>query len=122
MTEYLLRAAARAEVETRERCLIAELLNDPSVPDLSLARARVPPGITTERHALDVDEIYLIEAGHGRMQVGDAEPFAVTAGDAVTIPAGRAQRIANAGDGELRFLCLCRPRFRPESYRPLADD
>lgn len=111
----LIHARERTEFRTAERCFITELLNDPSLPGASLARARVEPGVTTALHRLDVEEVYVIESGDGLMEVG-GERFAVTAGDSVRIGAGVSQRIANAGPGDLVFLCLCRPRFRPEGY------
>lgn len=114
----VIRPQNRAEFWTGERCFITELLNDPSMPEASLARARVEPGITTALHRLDVEETYVIEAGEGLMQVGEAR-FPVTAGDSVRIAEGVAQRITNTGQGDLVFLCLCRPRFRPDGYTDL---
>ncbi|MCM5558041.1 cupin domain-containing protein [Pleomorphomonas sp. JP5] len=107
--------AGLGEFPTSERCFITELLNHPSRPETSLARARVQPGVTTQLHALDVEETYVIELGSGLMEVGD-ERFRVGPGDSVRIPAGIAQRIENDGATDLVFLCLCQPRFRPESY------
>ena len=106
-----------AEVWTRERCFITELQNDAALPDVSVARARVEPGVTTERHALSVLEWYVIESGQGRLYVGDRPPLAVGPGDAVEIPAGCEQRITNTGDTDLLFLCVCVPRFEPASYQ-----
>lgn len=117
----LLRADPPAEVATGERCFITELLNRPEVPDVSLARARVEPGTTTQLHALAVREIYVITAGTGLMEGGDGRRFAVGPGDCVDIPAGTAQRITNTGAGDLVFLCLCRPRFEAAGYTALGD-
>ncbi len=108
------------EFFTRERCFISELLNHSSRPEMSLARARVEPGIVTELHALDVEETYIIETGRGMMEL-DGERFPVVAGDSVLIPAGTPQRIENIGTADLVFLCLCRPRFQPEGYTGLED-
>jgi mannose-6-phosphate isomerase-like protein (cupin superfamily) len=114
----VIRPQDRAEFWTPERCFITELLNDPRMPEASLARARVEPGVTTALHSLDVEETYVIETGEGLMQVGEAR-FPVTAGDSVRIAEGLPQRITNTGPGDLVFLCLCRPRFRPEGYTDL---
>ncbi len=121
MSRHLVPGEPGREFSTRERCFITEILNDPQVPDVSLARCRVPAGVTTELHSLSVDEVYVIRCGHGRMHVGDAAPFCVKAGDAVSIPAGVAQCIANTGTSDLVFECLCRPRFTPASYTPLES-
>lgn len=111
----VIRRQESAEFWTEERCFISELLNDPSMPEASLARARVEPGVTTALHCLDVEETYVIEAGEGLMQL-DGARFTVAAGDSVRIAKGVAQRISNTGTGDLVFLCLCRPRFQPEGY------
>ena len=120
MNEALIPGGPGHEEEwTSERCYIREILNDPRVADASLAESRVEPGVTTELHRLSVAEWYLIRAGRGLMQVGDAEPFEVGAGDTVVIPAGAAQRIGNLSDEDLEFLCLCLPRFTPDCYEAL---
>jgi len=118
MNDYLVAGSVREELPTRERLQIRERVNDPAVPEFSLADARVEPGVTTELHALDVDEYYCLQEGSGRMEV-DGKAFAVSAGDVVAIPAGSAQRITNTGTSDLRFQCICLPRFVPAAYRPL---
>ena len=117
MSDYLISNGGSGEEQwTEERCFIREILNDPRVPEVSLAEARVEPGVTTEWHQVAVREWYLIRRGKGRMQIGDEEPFAVAPGDTVAIPAGTPQRITNTGSDDLRFDCICTPRFRPEIY------
>lgn len=120
MSDALIRAeAVAAEFPTRERCHILELLNDPRVPRVSLARCRVEPGTTTELHRLSVDEWYVVERGRGLMEVGSAPAFEIGPGDAVAVPAGAPQRVTNTGSGDLVFQCVCLPRFRPECYEAL---
>ena len=120
MNDALIPALANSEEAwTSEGCFIREILNDPRVPEASLAVARVAAGTTTELHRLTVAEWYLIKQGVGRMEVGDAAPFDVAAGDTVAIPAGTAQRITNAADEDLVFECLCIPRFTPDCYEAL---
>lgn len=117
MSEYLIANGGSGEEQwTDERCFIREILNDPRVPQVSLAKARVEPGVTTEWHKVAVLEWYLIRSGKGLMEIGEDEPFAVAPGDTVAIPAGTAQRITNTGQDDLRFDCICTPRFRPETY------
>lgn len=123
MTEAHLPADTnRTEVLTRERCYILELLNHDAVPQTSLARCRVEPGVTTELHRLSVDEWYVIHAGHGRMEVGGDAPFAVAPGDSVAIAAGVSQRVMNSGSEDLVFHCICVPRFTPGCYEALEPD
>ena len=121
MNEYLIRAGNEAEFPTRERIFITERLNDPATSDLSLADARLEPGETTELHRLTVKEWYVIQHGAGLMEVGGGEPFEVSFGDIVVIPAGISQRITNTGDADLRFQCVCMPRFTEDSYESLES-
>jgi mannose-6-phosphate isomerase-like protein (cupin superfamily) len=107
------------EVWTSERCYIAELLNHEQTPEVSIARTRVEPGVTTQLHSLSVAEWYVIETGTGLMTVGNEVPARVAVGDVVTIPRGLAQKIQNDGDCDLVFLCVCTPRFLQECYTSL---
>ena len=109
----------RPELWTSERCYITELLNDAEQPEVSLARARVEPGVTTQLHALSVAEWYVLEQGQGLMQVGDGVPFTVREGDTITVPKYTAQRVTNTGRDDLVFLCVCVPKFSQECYTSL---
>ena len=109
------------EILTRERCYIREILNDLRVPQWSLADCRVEPGVTTELHRLSVDEWYVIVEGDGLVEVDRQKPVAVRPGDTVVIPKSKAQRITNSGQSDLRFRCICMPRFTPECYEALEQ-
>jgi mannose-6-phosphate isomerase-like protein (cupin superfamily) len=112
--------ARSAEFFTAELCHITELSNSPADEALSVALARVEPGVTTRWHRLrGIDERYVILAGHGVMELGGLPPLSVALGDVVVIPAGCRQRITNDGAGDLLFHALCTPRFRPEAYEDL---
>jgi mannose-6-phosphate isomerase-like protein (cupin superfamily) len=108
-------------VWTEERCFIVETWNHLSDPGLSLARARVPPGVTTAKHRLAVDERYLIEKGRGAVEL-DGNETEVAPGDVVLIPRGTTQRIRNSGDEDLVFLCVCTPRFEPRHYEDREEE
>jgi mannose-6-phosphate isomerase-like protein (cupin superfamily) len=111
---------AAGEYWTEERCFIHELSNDGDDPAVSIARARVAPGVTTRRHCVDgTAERYVIQSGRGEARIGDRPPVAVGPGDVVRIPAGIAQSIRNTGDDDLVFLCICTPRFEWPNYRSL---
>lgn len=108
------------EFATDERCFILESWNREDDPGLSIARARVAPGVTTRLHRLsDTIERYLILSGAGVVEVEGMAPRPVRPGDVVYIPAGSGQRIANPGTEDLVFLALCTPRFRPEVYQDM---
>ena len=105
------------EVYTDERCHILEMSNSTMDEALSIARARVEPGVTTALHRLKgTIERYVILEGRGEVEIAGGSVECVKAGDVVLIPANAAQRITNTGDRDLVFLALCTPRFRPENY------
>jgi quercetin dioxygenase-like cupin family protein len=76
-----------AEFYTAEGCFINELSNTPGDPAVSIARARVAPGVTTRWHRVKgTVERYVILEGKGRAEVGDLRPQEVGPGDVVLIP------------------------------------
>lgn len=108
------------EFFTDELCHIIELSNSPSDPDLSIARARVEPGVTTRWHVLrGTTERYVVTSGEGLVEVGDLPATKLGVGDVVIIPPDCRQRIRNTGDVDLIFLALCTPRFQPEVYHDI---
>jgi len=120
MKEAIRRFDAASEFYIDEGCHIVELSNTPDDPDVSIARARVEPGVTTRWHRLSgTIERYVMLEGRGRAEVGDLPPQEVRPGDVVVIPPGCRQRIANVGDGDLVFLAICTPRFRAEAYEDI---
>ena len=115
------RADPSREILTPENCFILELANDAGDPDVSIARARVLPGVTTEWHRVkDIDERYVIVRGTGKVEVGDLPPAVVSEGDVVRIPANTPQRITNVGDVDLVFFAVCTPRFVQTAYSAAA--
>ena len=109
------------EYFTDERCYITEICTSPISPDGSLAIARVPSGVTTQLHCLKgINETYIIIEGEGEVEV-DQSLYQVSTGDQVTIPAGVPQRVTSLGKNDLRFYCLCVPRFSPDAYVNLEE-
>ena len=103
-----------------ERCYIVEVLNDDADPAMSIARARVLPGVTTRWHCVHgTVERYVIQSGTGSMEVGDLPPYDVGPGDVVLIPPSARQRITNTGTDDLIFLAICTPRFHFDAYEDL---
>lgn len=100
-----------------EGCWITEWWNTPEDEAVSIVRARVEAGVTTRWHRLrGTAERYVVLGGRGRVEIGDAPPRELGPGDVAAIPPGVAQRIENTGAGDLVFLAVCTPRFRPEAY------
>lgn len=122
MKPMILKTTAEQEFYTAERCHILECSNLPEDPEVSIAQARVEPGVTTRWHRLkDTTERYYILSGCGQMEVGDLPPQEVSAGDVVRIPPNCRQRMTNLGSDDLLFLAICSPRFVPEAYEDIAD-
>lgn len=119
MKAEVIRHQRAQETLTAERCFISEMVND-GHQGISIAQARVEPGITTAWHELDgVNEHYVILSGEGKMELGEAKPKSVKGGDVVCIPAGTRQRITNTGLKDLVFLCICQPGFSEKCYKSL---
>ncbi|NEX19417.1 cupin domain-containing protein [Thiorhodococcus mannitoliphagus] len=103
-----------------EGCFILESWNSPDDPAVSVARARVEPGVTTRLHRLEgIVERYLILSGKGIVEVAGLQSKAVGVGDVVYIPAGCGQRIRNHGEVDLVFLAICSPRFQASAYQDI---
>ncbi len=105
-----------------EGCYITELLNSPEDESVSIARARVLPGVTTEWHRLkDTTERYIILVGEGIVEIGDLPAQKVKPNDVILIPPFCHQRITNTGSSDLIFLAVCNPRFKSEIYENCRD-
>jgi len=123
MNEAVMNINPGVEFYTPEKCYIIELSNTPDDPDASIARVRVAPGVTTRWHRIvGTVERYVILEGSGRAEVGNLPPRDVSVGDVVFIPPSCRQRITNLGQGDLIFLAVCTPRFRPEVYEDVDGD
>jgi mannose-6-phosphate isomerase-like protein (cupin superfamily) len=108
------------EFYTPEKCFIIELSNTPDDPEVSIARARVAPGVTTRWHRVkETAERYVILKGKGRVEIGNLAPQDVEAADVVLIPPSCPQRITNIGQEDLIFLAICSPRFTNEAYEDI---
>ena len=106
----------------KEGCYIQELSNTEEDPEVSIARARVLPGVTTHFHRLsETTERYVVLEGQGKAEIGDEAPFDVMVGDVVIIPASVRQRITNTGQEDLIFLAICSPRFQEAVYEDLEE-
>lgn len=110
------------EFMTPERCSILENWNDERDANVSIAQARVTPGMTTRLHHLrGVVERYLVVSGSGIVRIGDLAPERLEPGDVAIIPAGVSQQIRNDQNQDLIFYCICTPRFRPECYEDIGE-
>lgn len=112
-----------AEFYTSEKCYITELSNTPDDPEVSIARARLEPGVSTRWHRLrGTAERYYILSGRGQVEVGNLLPQEVNIGDIALIPPMCRQRITNTGSEDLIFLAICTPRFSNDVYEDIEDE
>jgi mannose-6-phosphate isomerase-like protein (cupin superfamily) len=103
-----------------EGCYITELSNSEDDPELSIARARVEPGVTTQLHKLlGTIERYVILEGEGIVEVSDRPLQTVAMYDVVIIPSDCQQKITNTGSKDLLFLAICSPRFKQYCYQEI---
>jgi mannose-6-phosphate isomerase-like protein (cupin superfamily) len=80
----------------------------------SLAEATLGRGAQTRRHYhACTEEIYVVLAGSGRMEI-DGDEREVQPGDAILILPGAWHEIAAGEEAELRFLCCCAPPYADE--------
>ncbi len=120
MEAQIIQGVRQNETFIEEQCFISEILNDERDADLSIAKARVEPGITTHWHLLinTVERYYLLQ-GLGFVELGNLVKKQVQPGDLVIIPANCPQRITNLGSDQLIFLAICTPRFQIKNYQNL---
>lgn len=105
------------EYLTDEGCHIIEILNNTRSESISIAQARVEPGVKTRLHTLKgTSEIYYIISGEGVATV-DQESKTLLVGDCIVIQPNKPQCIENTGVIDLIFLCICQPRFQFSNYK-----
>ena len=87
MKESIKQQDLSSEFYTPEKCFIVELSNSNDDEGLSIARARVEPGVTTRWHRLKRSgERYYILSGFGRVEIENLSSEDVKPGDVVIIP------------------------------------
>ncbi len=123
MTDLISSFDDRNEYYFEEGCYILELSNTAADAEVSIARARVEPGIKTRRHRLHgITERYVLLKGRGRVEVGELLVRDVSCGDVVRIPPYTHQCIRNTGDTDLVFMAICTPRFDRSAYEDTEDN
>ena len=120
MQPWINSVAEDAEYFSDEGCYILELANTASDTEVSIARARVAPGVTTKKHRLvSTTERYVLLNGRGVVHIEGMPDHEVGPGDVVVIPPNVVQSISNIGTEDLVFHCVCSPRFEWDNYQSL---
>ena len=120
MQPQIRRFDAQQEYLSVEHCHINELSNNSGDEAVSIARARVEPGVRTRLHRLhETTERYVILGGFGKVEIGDQPACECGPGDVVLIPPLCPQRITNTGAEDLVFLAICTPRFSQDNYEDI---
>ena len=108
-------------VQSFEGRELRELMNTTGIGlgRLSLAEETFQPWFCTPPHwHADLEEVYYVKAGRGRLQVGD-EVETVQAGDTILIPVNTVHSMHNDGDEVLVLLCAVSPPWRAEDHHLL---
>ncbi|KAA9165479.1 cupin domain-containing protein [Amycolatopsis acidicola] len=71
--------------------------------ELAVWTLEMPPGATGERHTVSCEEVFVLQAGEVRFEVGDTVPD-VAVGDAVIVPPGGSLRLSNPGSSLARLV------------------
>lgn len=123
MNENIITFDLSKEYYTPEGCYITELSNSCDDPQVSIARTRVAPGVTTRWHRLlDTAERYVILEGTDLVELSFLPPARVHVGYVVLIPPLCRQRITNIGTNNLIFLAICSPRFEQAAYEVIDSE
>jgi mannose-6-phosphate isomerase-like protein (cupin superfamily) len=100
-------------INTAHGSEIRPLIDRTSSPitQCSLAEEVLPPGhAVTPHHHQQLEEIYYIVTGSGKMTVG-TEQHEVGPGDAIYIPRGQRHTLENTGSEPVKLLLVCGPAF-----------
>ena len=77
-------------------------------PETCVWRLTVEPGIVSEPHTLDSDEVFVVLDGRIRVEPGGPE---LLAGDTCVVPAGDPIALTNTGDGPALVQVAIRAGF-----------
>jgi mannose-6-phosphate isomerase-like protein (cupin superfamily) len=86
---------------------------EPSTNRHSVAEVLIPPGKSSRRHYHpQAEKTYYVIQGTGLLQIDDASST-ISSGDAILIPAQRANKVFNRGDEDLLLIVICVPAWEP---------
>lgn len=105
---------------------IEELINGPTISQdgcrilelernkqYSLAYGELAVGEKSKEHKMEMQELYYIIQGKGKITVNKEEKI-LEKGDVIVIPENAVQKFENIGKEALRFLMIVNPPYDPE--------
>ena len=99
-------AAKHVDMEGAEGVEIRLLIHEvDGAPNFYMRQFTVAPGGHTPRHEHDWEHEVYVLGGSASVVSADGERSA-GAGDCIFVPPGQVHQFKNAGEGELKFLCL----------------
>lgn len=79
----------------------------------SLAQFTLETGKKSRNHKIKSSEIYYILEGQAILKI-DMQSYQLGKDDSIYVPPMSEQCIENIGSGDLRFLCIVDPAWKPE--------
>jgi putative monooxygenase len=78
--------------------------------------SKVDPGSSSSLHSHDdVEEIFFVISGHGKIRVGNEEEE-IEPGSCIYIPTGSPHQLINPGDETLKIVASASPAFQLEEF------
>jgi len=100
---------------SQDGCKILELERN---KQYSLAYGELAVGEKSKEHKMEMQELYYIIQGKGKITVNKEEKE-IEEGDVIVIPENAKQKLENIGKERLRFLMIVNPPYDPEKEQIL---
>ena len=116
MNEEVRRNSEIVSINGNEGIKIKQYFDSKNTQDLvsfSLVQFSLEKGKKNERHKLAADEIYYILEGNCKIRIDD-KTCELKKDDSILIKPDSVQQIENTGSGQLKFLCIVEPEWKPE--------
>jgi mannose-6-phosphate isomerase-like protein (cupin superfamily) len=81
--------------------------------------SKVDPGSSSNMHAHDdMEEIFYVISGHGKIRVGDEEE-PIEPGSCIYMPLNTPHQLINTSDETLKVLATTSPPFIPDKFKAI---
>lgn len=100
---------------SQDGCKILELERN---KQYSLAYGELAVGEKSKEHKMEMQELYYIIQGKGKITVNKEEKE-IEKGDIIVIPEDTEQKLENIGQETLRFIMIVNPPYDPEKEQIL---